>query len=100
MRTFDQLTQDERMRAVEHFVNVLIEFTACGQTSACFDEYQYVLDQLFVGTDDHKEILIDYLEGDRNMKVALLHQAGKTAKQAWYQDYGDLLVQPQIIDPD
>lgn len=88
------------MRAVEHYVDVLIEFTACGQTSACFEGYQYVLDKLFTGTDDHKAILTAYLETDQDMKVALLHQAGKTAKQSWYQDYGDLVVQPQIIDPD
>lgn len=100
MRRFQELSQDEQMLAVEHFVQHLIECTVNGYVPVCFEAYQPTLDTLFDQTFDIKKLLLDHLENDRPMKVSMLHQASDIAKKSWYVEYGDIVVQPQTIDGD
>lgn len=86
MRTFDQLTQDEQMEAVDAIVELLITSTVNGYTPECFRSYQSLIDSVISISppDLAKDRLLQALDYKRDMYVSMLHQAGKIAKVSYY----------------
>lgn len=85
MRAFDQLTLDEQMKAVENAVDEIILFVLDGKTPICFKQFQYEIDRFHKDEGDEAK-LREMIYDNHFMKVAMLHQAGKTAMSKMYED--------------
>ena len=101
MRTFDQLTQDEQMHAVEKLRDKIIEDTVSEHIPECFQAFTKEIQTIFDDFNANynqvpwyfvKDYLIERIEDNRPMKLAMLHYAGKLAKQAFYPEANDVIV--------
>ena len=86
MRNFEQLSQDEQMQAVDDIIELLIISTVNGYTPECFRSYQSLIDSIISISppDLAKDRLLQALDLKREMRVAMLHQAGQIAKVSYY----------------
>ncbi len=86
MRNFDQLSQDEQMKAVDDITELLITSTVNGYTPECFRSYQTLVDSIISISppDLARDRLLQALDVKREMRVAMLHQAGQIAKASYY----------------
>lgn len=93
MKTFDQLTQDHQMLAVEQVIDDMVSTTLNGILPACFLPFISEIDQTLSAAFLSKEAMLRQLiEQRKDIKIAMLHQAGRTAKRTVYLEDGDLTV--------
>ena len=96
MKTFDQLSQDQQMWAVEEMSSTIIHTTLEGIVPPCFHDFAREIDAVFDETDDTVSIwqmephLRTKIDNDPAMKLAMLHQAGNMAKRAIYLEEDDI----------
>jgi hypothetical protein len=95
MRTFEQLTQDEQMQAVEMLVDEIVRMAAGGETPVCFEDFSEQLEEVMdeISFDDSAEDAVrNKIESDYSMKLAMLRHAGKIAKQAFYPEDDEFII--------
>lgn len=97
MRTFEQLTQDEQMFAVEEIIDNIVLSTLDGFVPDCFLQFQQLIDDVYRNESHESEAEMEdairtLIENNQSMKVAILHQAGAMAKKALYLEDGDITV--------
>jgi hypothetical protein len=97
MKNFEQLTQEEQMFAVEEMVDTIVLSTLDGMIPDCFLKFQDEVDDVFVeeqsdNEDEMEDAIRETIEANKEMKLAMLHQAGAMAKRAIYLEDGDITV--------
>jgi hypothetical protein len=100
MRNFDQLTQDEQMRAVKKMRIEILEMTLSGSTPEFWKPFEYEVEGAFADAESNEtpwfagEYLLERMEANRDMKLAMLHEAGRTAKRAFYPNDDEVIIRP------
>jgi hypothetical protein len=95
MRTFEQLTQDEQMQAVETLVDDIVRMAASGGTPICFQNFSEQLEEVMdeISFDDSAEDAVrNKIESDYPMKLAMLRHAGTIAKRAFYPEAYEMII--------
>lgn len=98
MRNFDHLSQDEQMQAVDQMRKDILEMALGGSLPACWEPFQYEVEGAHADANANDtpwfagQYLMERLDANRDMELAMLHQAGKVAKMAWYPDDDEFII--------
>jgi hypothetical protein len=98
MKKFEELSQDQQLRAVKNMADSIIYTVLEGLVPPCFQDFTYEIDAAFNENMELDSIwsvepyLRSKIESIPAMKLAMLHEAGKMAKKVFYLEEGDVAV--------
>ena len=100
MKRFDDLSQDWQMKVVDEMADSIIFSTLDGITLPCFENFAVEINQFLnqagaypaYCTNDAKLQLRHKIENIPAIKLAMLHEAGRMARKAFYIENGDLVM--------